>query len=231
MSKEKEFRQDIVNVRDILPDIEGGVNDFLAIRYISAILPLFDGDEDKAIDDCVEVLKIPRFKAKSIWNARYGILKHNEVLFQLSGDIIRRKIRVLYDRLLNSLLERDYKAESVKTVMEVLRTVAQIDTREGFTDGMVSSVKEGKGSSNSVNVLTNDKCVIIVPMPESAVLRTAELDDGTLINGDILDTDRKREVEEAMARTEEYKKQREDVVADIAEEIKGIDKRVNAKLE
>ena len=68
-------------------------------------------------------------------------------------------------------------------------------------------------------------------MPESAVLRTAELDDGTLINGDILDTDRKREVEEAMARTEEYKKQREDVVADIAEEIKGIDKRVNAKLE
>ena len=219
--------QDKASVEKILENVEEGVNDFLVIRYITAILKLYKGDESKAIEDCSKTLKIKKDRVKAVWDARYGIIKHNEVLFQLSGDVIKRKIRVLYDRLLNTLLDRDFSQESVKVILEALRTIAQIEARDSLTDSMASprDVLEKDGQGNVVSI-TRDKCVILVPMPNSAQRQTIELSDGTLINDDVMDTETKREMEEVHAKTIEVQKKYEDTPTDVIEEVKEIEHRV-----
>ena len=75
----------------------------MVIRYITAILKLYKGDESKAIEDCSKTLKIKKDRVKAVWDARYGIIKHNEVLFQL-WRCNKAEDKGLYDRLLNTLL-------------------------------------------------------------------------------------------------------------------------------
>jgi hypothetical protein len=174
-----------------LADVESeSFRDLLVVRYVGVLVGKFGGDESRALEVCSVALGMGKTECRGIWDRRDVILGCNDAQFELSGDVLKQKIRRTYHKLVDELFLRDFSKETVKVILESLKTVAQLEMGLKASDGVLGDSVAGLG--NSVKVVGSN--VIIVPMPDSARGSTYET-GGRVVSREGMESPRKENID------------------------------------
>jgi hypothetical protein len=159
------------------------LSEILFIRYMGVAMKQLDDDEDKSLALCCEVFGFKISEGRSIWGRRNKLIMKNEADFIASEDLLRLDIRRLYMKLISCLLDRDFGSESVKSVVEALRVVAQLEAGINVSRGLVPLGKGEAPEPSSGGIQVSRSNVIIVPLPDSARDRVRDI-GGQLMGDD-----------------------------------------------
>ena len=99
-----------------------------------------------------------------MWSYRHKLITANEAAFVASDDILRAVFGSWYKKLIDALLDRDFSSEGVRSIVEALRAVANLEAGIAVSRGLVPLSSDSGDAPGSVNVSRSN--VIIVPMPD-----------------------------------------------------------------
>ena len=184
------------------PDVMGEI---LFVRYMGVAIKQHNGDEKAAMDDCCEIFGLKKSEGNAIWHRRHKVITKNDAAFVASEDLLRNSIRSLYMKLVDNMHSRDFTNESVKSLIDALRTVAQIEAGMNVSRGLSIGDLDSSGAPG-VNVSRSN--VIIVPMPDSARERVVEV-AGQLVEDTVLSGGGADYFEGLLKKREEMKVQEE----------------------
>ena len=157
------------------------LGELLFVRYMGVAMKECGGDEKRALGICCDVLGYSESEGARIWSYRHKLITANEAAFVASDDILRASIRKLYKKLIDALLDRDFSSEGVRSIVEALRAVANLEAGIAVSRGLVPLSSDSGDAPGSVNVSRSN--VIIVPMPDSAQERVRDI-GGNLMRDD-----------------------------------------------
>jgi len=212
METDVQFRESVV--------FEGGrYVDILIVRYLSVMVGKVE--EAFAIKRCSELFGLNYERVKEVWGRRDLVLRCSDGEYEVSGELLRSKVRVVFGKLVDELYRRDFSGMSDRMLLETLKVAAQLDKDMIMMNGG-GRLRDVEG--NAVGIRIGDGSnVIIVPMPESAQ-RVTEVTGGRVISASLADSPvRQKKAELRRAKEEERAEDRlfvDDGEADPLEEIK-----------
>ena len=150
-------------------DVPPRLGDLLIVRYMDSLL---SGDvgigEEGAIQAAVELFSRKVGDIRGIWKRREYILRCGDAEYNLSGDLLRYKLRSYMGAVLDHLMQKRELGEmSTKSLLDTLRLVSKLDM-DASVMGRLNGVNGGGGNVALKVGEGGAAQVIIVPMPESA---------------------------------------------------------------
>jgi hypothetical protein len=202
-----------------------GLRDLVVVRYMGVLVTRLRGDEEKSLELCSQVMGMEVKAIREVWLRRDGVIGCNDAQFQISGDYLKDKVRATYMKLVDELFNRDFKGETIRTILDALKVMAQLEVGMGMSGGLEDNDTNGLG--NKVQVTRSN--VIIVPMPESARSQTREV-DGHVVSEAGVDTPRDRHIKNLYESIDKTDKMLSDVEVDALEEVKVMEQKVLARI-
>jgi len=229
MSKSKVVvRKSGLDVFDGLGDLD--IRELGVVRYMGASLKRFNGDVDRSLGVVSEVFGISRSECRVIWERRDTVLSALDGRFELSGDVLRGRLRALYLRLVDDLLGRNFGSENVKVILEGLKVIAQLEVAFGVT-GVFGEERESD-LGNNVGVRVTRSQVIVVPMPSSARESTREVGDRVVTEAGFEGQSRRFYDSKRAERAERVKfEEVSPEVEDVLEELKETERTMRRRVE
>lgn len=157
----------------------------MVVKYLAILMEKLP--ESEAMAHCSAIFMLSLTEIRKIWADREKILRSSKADFDLSSTMLQYKLHAIYQNTVNALLGKDLANESIKSLLNVLRTVSS-----GLRDLQQSNLTFNMaGDNNSVLNVGDGGSVIVVPMPDSAnkgvVNLGGRLVDNSIIESNIVD--------------------------------------------
>ncbi len=206
-----------------------GLAGLMVVRYVTHLLAQEGVDEGYAIAECSRLTGMTRDGVRQVWDNRARVVGASMAEYEISGDLLRSKLRALYLKFVEELGRRDLSDASIKVILESLRVLSGLDMSMGLSSGAGEDVGGMVRLGNGVNVARSN-VMIFVPMPDSAKRHTKDVGDGRVVSDVISEGEGNKAkrvfvegkvAEEAVFRTEDE--------MDALEGLKDIERKVRAK--
>lgn len=204
------------------------IRELMAVRYVSYLLGEEGVTEDTALRECSRVSGLGMGELRKLWDKRGSVMGVSRAAYQMSGDLVRDKVRNVYHTFLDELMNRDLSGESVKVLLDALRVISQLEVNLGISLSADDPSRDGSyRDGNLVNVRNSN--VIIVPMPEGAQSHTKEV-DGRVVADAFAEGKTEKNFREHWAKLAELEERMEsETELDALEQVKEMLRRVEAR--